>query len=244
LITQFVNQRQRRTNMNRIKYALAAAAAVVLLAPALAAAHVTVQPKEVPAGSFTRLDVRVPNESDSAGTDRVEIELPDGFAFVSYEPVAGWEVKLTSEKLDQPIETDDGELTEQVKTVTWTATDPSAAIEPGQFRDFGLSVGLPDSGAPGDVLTFPAIQHYDDGETVRWIGEPESDHPAPQVTLTEAAEDHHAAAPAADPATEESADDGDEDGSSNGLAIAALIVGALGLVTGGVALLRGGRAAA
>ena len=227
--------------MNTFKHALAAIAALALIVPAAAAAHVTLQPNEVPAGSFTRLDVRVPNESDSAGTDRVEVELPDGFAFVSYEPVPGWSAKVSREKLPEPVETDDGELTEQVKTVTWTADDASAAIEPGQFRDFGLSVGLPDSAAAGDALTFPAIQHYTDGETVRWIGAPDSEHPAPQVTLTEAGEDHHSAAAAEEEAAAAPAEDGDDD--SNGLAIVALIVGALGLVAGGVALMRGRRTA-
>ena len=49
---------------------LAAAAAALLLAPAAAQAHVTLQPDTAPAGGFTRLDVRVPNERDDAGTDQ------------------------------------------------------------------------------------------------------------------------------------------------------------------------------
>ena len=101
-------------------------------------------------------------------------QLPDGFEFVSYEPVAGWTTKVAREG-------------DQVSTVTWTADDASAAIEPGQFRDFGLSVGLPEQYAEGESLTFPSIQRYDDGETVRWIGEPDAEHPAPQVLLTAAA---------------------------------------------------------
>lgn len=48
----------------------AAAAAIALAAPAVASAHVTVQPSSAPAGGFTRLDVRVPNERDDAGTVR------------------------------------------------------------------------------------------------------------------------------------------------------------------------------
>jgi uncharacterized protein YcnI len=203
--------------MNKFKFALAAIAALALVVPVGAAAHVTLQPTIAPAGGFIRFDVRVPNESEEANTDRIEVEIPDGFDPPRYEPVSGWETKVTR------------------KSITWTAADPSAAIEPGQFRDFGLSVGLPDSGKPGDVLTFPAIQHYSDGETVRWIGEPDSEHPAPQVTLTEATDEHAAA-----PAVESEGDDGD----SNGLAIAALIVGALGLIVGGTALARGRNAAA
>ena len=46
--------------MNKFKQAFAAVIAVALVVPAAAAAHVTLQPSEAPAGGFTRLDVRVP----------------------------------------------------------------------------------------------------------------------------------------------------------------------------------------
>ena len=38
-------------------------------------------------------------------------------------------------------------------------------------------------GKPGDKLTFKALQTYDDGEIVRWIGPEDADEPAPTVTL-------------------------------------------------------------
>ena len=59
--------------------------------PAVAPAHVTLQPNEVPAGGFKRLDVRVPNERDDASTKKVEVQFPAGFISVSHQPVAGLE---------------------------------------------------------------------------------------------------------------------------------------------------------
>ena len=50
-----------------------------------------VQPDTGPAGGFTRLDVRVPNERDDAGTTKVDVQLPPGFIAASYEPVPGLE---------------------------------------------------------------------------------------------------------------------------------------------------------
>ena len=82
--------------MQKIKITAALVAVAALALPAVAAAHVTVQPEELPAGTFTRMDVRVPTERDDAGTVKVDVELPDGFYFVSYEPVAGWDVKVTT----------------------------------------------------------------------------------------------------------------------------------------------------
>src|SRR5215213_6605392 len=135
----------------------AAFGALALVAPASAAAHVTIQPSTAPAGGFTRLDVRVPNERDDKGTIKVDVQMPPGFAFASYEPVPGWSVDITKEKLDKPMEVEGLELHERIARITWTG-DPARGgiIEPGQFQDFGLSVGMPD-GAPGSKLTFKAL---------------------------------------------------------------------------------------
>ena len=148
--------------MTKRTIALAAATAA-LLAPAAASAHVTLQPDSAPAGGFTRLDVRVPNERDDAATTKVVVRFPSGFEHASYEPAAGWDVEVARK----------GDF---VDTITWTAAGSEAAIAPGQFRDFGLSVGLPE-GEPGDALTFKALQTYAGGEVVRWIGAADGDDP-------------------------------------------------------------------
>jgi uncharacterized protein YcnI len=221
-----------------------AIAAAALAAPAAAGAHVTLQPDSAPAGGFARLDVRVPNERDDAGTVKVDVQMPPGVATASYEPVPGWTVKVTRERLDEPIDVHGEAVTEQVSRVTWTG-DPGKGgiIEPGQFQDFGLSLRVPD-GKPGDALTFKALQTYQGGEVVRWIGPPDGEEPAPVVTLA-AAEDEHAAAPAeapGEPAPAPAPAAGEDGGGSDGLAIAALIVGALGLVAGVAGLLAARRA--
>lgn len=227
--------------MKRI--ALAAAAAAVCLAPA-AEAHVTMQPREAAAGGFTRLNVRVPNERDNAGTTKVEVQFPEGFASVSYEPAPGWDIAVKTVKLDEPIEGENGEITERVDTVTFTAEDDENAIAPGQFRDFGLSLRMPD-GKAGDKITFKAIQTYENGEVVRWIGPDDADEPAPIVTLT-AAGGGHGAAPATVSPVSTNAADADEavGGDSNTLSVVALIVGGLGLLLGVYGVLSGRRRAA
>jgi uncharacterized protein YcnI len=215
----------------RSYFLVAAVAAPLVFAP-VAAAHVTVQPEQAPAGGFTRLDVRVPTERDNASTTKVEMRMPPGFLSVSYEPEPGWDVELTMRKLDEPIEQFGERVTEEVGRITLTAQGEANAIGPGEFRDFGLSVAVPE-GRPGSMLSFPALQTYSNGEVVRWIGPPDSEEPAPQVELTAAEGEEAAAAPAAEqrPAAAESEDD---DG--NGLAIAALVVGAVGLAVGLTAL--------
>lgn len=219
----------------------AAALAAALSLPAAAQAHVTLQPSEAPAGGFARLDVRVPNEEDAASTTKVVVQLPPGFADASYEPVPGWSVRETRRKLPTPIETEHGDTrTDELATISFTAA-PGKGVKPGQFQDFGLSLGLPDKPA-GTKLTFKALQTYSGGEVVRWIGPAGSDRPAPIVTLVAAGTDAANRAAATPPAATDDGDDDDAGG--DGLALVALVVGALGLLAGGAALFVARRATA
>ena len=100
----------------------AAAALTAALAAAPAQAHVTLQPGEVPAGGFTRLDVRVPNERDDAGTTKVQVQFPPGFASVSTEPKPGWKMAVKKRKAEVPVELHGEKSDQEVDTVTFIAT--------------------------------------------------------------------------------------------------------------------------
>jgi periplasmic copper chaperone A len=222
-------------------YIVGAALVAALAVAPTAAAHVTLQPEETVAGDFTRLDIRVPNERDNASTTKVEVRMPPGFIFVSTQPVPGWDAKVTMRKLDKPVEQFGEQITEEVDRVTLTGDGETGVIRPGEFQDFGLSVGVPDKA--GSTLTFPSLQTYSSGEVVRWIGPPDSEEPAPQVKLTAAEPEGGGAA---QPAAAQPAADGDDDGGSDTLSIIALIVGIAGLAAGLAALFlrRGARVGA
>ena len=227
------------------RIAALAVAAGALAVPAAAQAHVTVQPTSVPAGAETVLSVRVPNERDDASTVKVDVKLPPGFVSASWEAIPGWSVRAVKQKLSKPVQTDDGPIDEQVGEIVWTAADRKAGIQPGEFRDFPLSVVIP--GKAGQTLTFKALQTYSNGSVVRWIGAPGADEPAPRVELTSAT------SAAADPGTRRRANPqpapaaaaSSDSGSSDTLSIVALIVGVVGLLVAGVAvaMARGSRSA-
>ena len=224
--------------MRRIVLVLAAMAGVVLVAgPAYA--HVGVSPTEASQGGDATFTFTVPNEKDNADTVQVEIDLPttDPIGSVRVQPVPGWNVNVEKTTLTKPVTTDDGQVTEAVSKITWSG----GAIKPGEFQEFSASMGpLPKA----NELVFKALQTYSDGDVVRWIevtpaGGQEPEHPAPVVTLTKAAAgaDHHAAA-----ADEAASTKSSDSSSSDTLAIVAIVVGALGVILGGVALARTGRA--
>jgi uncharacterized protein len=157
----------------------------------------------------------------------------------------GWAPKVITAKLAKPVQTDDGEVTEGVKEIVWSA-DKGAGIPPGQFLDFPISTEIP--GKEGEELTFKTLQYYDNGEVVRWIGGPSSEEPAPQIDVTApggvlqdvAGSETAPPSRSASPSAGGEATVASSDSASKGLGIAALILGALGLLAGGAALVRGG----
>jgi periplasmic copper chaperone A len=218
--------------------------AAVLLAASPASAHVTVNPSNATQGGYTKLTFRVPNEKDSATTTTLEVNLPQDtpIASVSVKPIPGWTATATKSKLDKPIKSDDGEITEAVTKIVWTANSPDAAIQVGQFQEFDVSVGpLPEV----DKIVFEALQTYSDGDVVRWIEEPaadgkEPDHPAPTLKLAKAAADTSATDTAAkdQPAASNDASARSRADLGLGLGIAALVIALAGLVVGGLAWRR------
>ncbi|HYH28817.1 MAG TPA: YcnI family protein [Pseudonocardia sp.] len=210
---------------------LTAIGVVALAGAAPAFAHVTATPEAAEQGGYAVIALRVPNESDTAGTVALEVTLPADHPITSVRttPRPGWTATTTSAPLDPPLERHGRTITEAVRTVTWTA-DPGVRIGPGEFAEFPLSLGpLP---TDTDRLVLPAVQTYDDGEVVAWDQPPAADgsepeRPAPTVTLTAPADAAAAAAPAS-PA----------DTTARWLGGAGLLVGALGLGVGAGAVLR------
>jgi uncharacterized protein YcnI len=237
-----------RKVMFRCGAGVAGVLVAVLVAASPASAHVTVNPSDATQGGFTKLTFRVPDEKDNANTTAVEVDLPQDtpIASVSVKPTTGWTAVATKSKLDKPIKSDDGEVTEAVTKIVWTATGVDTAIQPGQFQEFDVSAGpLPTA----DKMVFKALQTYSDGEIVRWIEEPGADgkepaHPAPTVKLAKASADTATGASATDTSAKNTAtkvSDADARSRANlglGLGIAALVLALLGLVIGGLAWRR------
>jgi len=192
-MTSYPPARARLAPPARRVLAILTLTAVGLLAGAgIASAHVTVNPSEAVAGSFTKLTFRVPNESATAGTVGLTVTLPADhpFAYVSVKAVPGWAVVPTKTTLPAPVTEGDITIKEAVTSVSWTA-DPGTQIGPGEFAEFEISAGP----VPAvEALEFPATQTYSDGTVVEWneptpAGGEEPDHPAPTLAITPATED-------------------------------------------------------
>ena len=170
--------------LRRIVICLGLAAVVF---PAMAVAHVTIQPGEWEAGAFSRMVVRVPNERDDAETTSVTVQFPENVLTARFQAHPSCEREVKKVALDQPVE----DITERIDTVTWTCDPPIAS---DGFDEFGLSFQVPEDAQPGDELLFPATQTYSSGEVVNWVDpDPEGDTPAPRITVVAPEEEAEAA---------------------------------------------------
>ena len=87
--------------------------------------------------------------------------------------------RVLKKQLAQPVNLGGFEVDEQFTRIVWRARKAKRdRIAPGQFQDFPLSVRV-----PGSRLVFRAFQTYQRGERVASTGAPDSDSPAPRVTL-------------------------------------------------------------
>jgi uncharacterized protein YcnI len=187
-IIMLKNSSPRHPILARVGLGIGAAVAAMLALPAVAQAHVTVQPGTAEGGGFSVVAFRVPNERDDASTTQLRVTLPKDqpIGSVQTTPVPGWKITTATRPLDKPIEMYGERLNTVVSEVTWTATD--GGIRPGQFQDFNLSLGqLPESG----TLVFNTLQTYSSGEKVNWnevSADPsvEPEHPAPILTIAPA----------------------------------------------------------
>jgi uncharacterized protein YcnI len=173
------------------RFLIFSAAFAAVFAVALpASAHVTVTaPGATRGGGDQEITFRVPVEKNLE-TVKLTVALPTDtpIASVDVKPVPGWTHVEKTVKLAKPIKTDDGDITEAVSQITWTA-GAGQGLKPGEYGDFTIIAGqLPDAA----TLVFAAIQTYSDGSVVSWNQRQaagstvEPDFPAPTLALTAA----------------------------------------------------------
>jgi uncharacterized protein YcnI len=131
----------------------------------VAAAHVTILPGTVAAGSFLSFTVRVPSERE-VPTVGVRIEFPPELTVSRFQPKPGW--KRTVEK-DQAG---------RIVAAGWQG----GTIGSDEYEEFVFLGRTPPTATR---LVFRTFQTYQDDETVGWTGAEDSDNPAPVVVVTD-----------------------------------------------------------
>ena len=242
----------RKTTLRRALVGLTAGAALAIAAPLAASAHVTVNPNTATPGSYATVNFRVPTESETASTVKLEVDLPTDtpLSAVLVQLVPGWTATVEKGALPAPVEVEGNTITDAALKIVWQA-DPGVGIGQDQFQIFSAVLGpVPDTGS----LVLPATQTYSDGEVVDWAATPDEVaaddtlEPAPVLYINDtppSGEHSHSghgtasAASAAPDATDAAAAaSSDSSGVAVGLSIAALVIAAAGAVLGALAFAR------
>ena len=142
----------------------AAVALGALVAPG-AAAHVTVQPSASRPAELQRYRVIVPNERTKGTTTGVDLRLPEGVTFALVEAAADWRSRIVKRG-------------SAVSELRWSG----GRVPPGGYAELHFIARNPVRVGP---VAWKALQRYDDGSVVRWIGSADSEQPAAVTTLSE-----------------------------------------------------------
>ena len=201
----------------RAAHVVTGALALGALAAPGAAAHVTVQPTTSRPAELQRYRVIVPNERRSGTTTGVDLKLPDGITFALVESVAGWRTKVIRQG-------------SSVAQLRWRA----GHVPPGGYAELHFIARNP---VRVGAIAWKALQRYDNGDVVRWIGSRDSDQPAPITMLSEHAvpvdvvSTHGEATPTASssPSAPAAAGGSRRDGLTFALAIVAVVLGGCAL---------------
>jgi len=135
----------------------------------VASAHVVVTPSTSAPGAWETYTMKVPTEK-KVPTVKVALKMPKGVQLESYQPVQGWNVKLTKDSSGK------------VKTITWTASGKGIGV--GQFQQFTFVAENPDKAGSA---AWNAFQYYKDGSIVEWTGNEKSDTPHSITKITKSA---------------------------------------------------------
>ncbi|MET3793893.1 YcnI family copper-binding membrane protein [Aquamicrobium terrae] len=167
---------------------LVLSAALVLGALVPAAAHVTLEKGEAPAGSTYKAVFRVPHGCEGAPTNVVRVQIPEGVISVKPMPKPGWTLEKVRGTYEKAYDYYGTPTSEGVKEVIWKGGN----LGDDEYDEFVLRGFLTPDLKVGETVYFPVVQECPEGKVERWIEIPAAGQssddlelPAPGVKLLE-----------------------------------------------------------
>jgi uncharacterized protein YcnI len=128
----------------------AVAAAIVLVLPAAANAHVSITPRQSTAGATEKYTIRIPTEGKVATTG-ADIEFPAGVIVETIQAPAGWKYEVKRQ--------DDRIVSMAIQ----------ADVKPGEFIEVAFVARNPRS---GNRIVWTLRQRFADGTVTDWTTAP------------------------------------------------------------------------
>ena len=161
--------------------------ALAVWTAAPAAAHVTLERRQAPVGSYYKAVFAVPHGCAGSPTVKIRVQVPEGVIGIKPMPKAGWTVETVKGKYATEYEFHGGKISEGVKEVVWSG----GKLADDNYDEFVFSSYLVPSLKPDTTLYFPVVQECEQGVS-RWIDMPaggssahshDSKTPAPGLKL-------------------------------------------------------------
>jgi uncharacterized protein YcnI len=138
-------------------------AAIILLTPAVARAHVSIWPRDSAAGATEKYVVRIPTEG-KVTTTAAELEVPEGVIVETLlAPAAGWKYELKRQD-------------DRIVSITWQVD-----VKPGEFIEVGFVARNP---RDKTQLVWTLRQRFADGTVSDWTKGPAGIRPTAVTRLT------------------------------------------------------------
>ena len=146
-------------------------------------AHASLEQETAESGANYRGVLRITHGCNGSPTVVVRVRIPDGVMRTKPMPKAGWQLETVVMKLDEPYESYESTITEDVRELIWK--DGSLADD--FFDEFVFRATLPETDEER-TLYFRTVQECENGEFHRWIEIPEpgkdaDEYPEPAPTL-------------------------------------------------------------
>jgi len=167
--------------------------AAIMVGSGAALAHVSLQVKEAPVGTFYKAVFQVPHGCEGTPTTVVRVQVPEGVIAVKPQPKAGWTLEKVTDVYAKSYDYYGTPTSEGVKEVVWSGGN----LADDEYDEFSIRLYLTTDLKVGETLNFPVVQECLDGLAERWIevpaaGQSEDDLelPAPGVKLLQKNGDH------------------------------------------------------
>jgi uncharacterized protein YcnI len=160
--------------------------ALAALAASPAAAHVTLEKRQAPVGSYYKAVLAVPHGCAGSPTIKLRVQIPEGVIGIKPMPKPGWTLETVKGKYAAEYEYHGSKLAEGVKEVVWSG----GRLTDDNYDEFVFASFLTTGLKPDTTLYFPVVQECEQGVS-RWIDIPsgggqghDGKSPAPGLKLT------------------------------------------------------------
>lgn len=171
---------------------LALGTTMIVAAASSALAHVTLERREAPAGTYYKAVLGVPHGCEGSETVAIHVDIPEGVIAVKPMPKSGWQLSSEKGAYARSYQNHGRAVAEGIKRVSWRG----GVLADEHYDEFVFVAYLAEELEPGKPLYFRVLQECTRGSN-DWRQTPTEgshdhlEHPAPSLLVGKSSPPHH-----------------------------------------------------